>query len=51
MQDENLIYYQNKRLEFREGDFMGLNESMPYKYSLIFMDCRMPILDGYQATE
>ena len=35
----------------RDGDFRNLSTKNPYKYSLIFMDCSMPILDGYAATD
>lgn len=38
-------------VEVAENGQIGVEKFQAGQYDLIFMDCRMPVLDGYQATE
>lgn len=30
---------------------LAIEENDPFRYGLILMDCRMPFMDGYEATK
>lgn len=40
----------NIELDFAENGQEAINKFIHKKYDLIFMDCMMPIMDGFQAT-
>lgn len=41
----------NLDIDYAENGQEALNKFRHIKYDLIFMDCMMPIIDGYQATQ
>ncbi|MBB5017492.1 PAS domain S-box-containing protein [Chitinivorax tropicus] len=40
----------NCRIDVASNGEEGLHAAMARQYDLIFMDCQMPVMDGYQAT-
>jgi signal transduction histidine kinase/CheY-like chemotaxis protein len=41
----------NFQLDFAENGQEALNKFMHVRYDFILMDCMMPVMDGYQATD
>lgn len=43
---------QGARVDIAENGIEGLSfwRTHPHKYSLILMDCQMPVMDGYEAS-
>jgi len=48
---EELGFHVKTALNGQEAIDMAVQEDSTNFYKLIFMDCQMPVLDGYQATE
>jgi CheY-like chemotaxis protein len=37
-------------VEVVENGQFAVNEALHHAYDLVFMDCNMPVMDGYEAT-